>query len=185
MTNVQIVNVALRLNGIKQISALSDSVESARIMNDLFEPCRDDELINHPWDFAIEYSDALAENVDAPNFDYDYSYALPSDCLRVIELEDAGDEYKVVGSNLYTNIESPKIKYIKKVTTPGNFSQSFCTVLSARLAAESCFALTNDKALTKQRWDEYKAKSTKAKSNDSQEGTTEKEEISSWIEDRE
>jgi hypothetical protein len=184
-TSTNIVNIALRSLGVAKITALTDDSEPARVMNDLYEPIRDEMMECHPWNFAIVYSDTLAENATAPKFDYDYSYALPADCLRVIELEDAEDEYKVVGDNLYTDTQDPKIKYISLVTTTGNFSKSFVTAFAARLAAEACYALTQNRALSGDKWKEYEVKLHQAKGADSQEGTTEKIEDCSWIDDRE
>lgn len=183
-TSVNIVNIALRSIGVKRITTLSDDVESARVMNDLYAHIRDEMVMIHPWNFAIAYSDTLAQNGTDPNFDYDYSYALPSDCLRVIELEYAEDEFKVVSGNLYTNTEDPKIKYIKQVTTTANFSKAFVTALAARLAYEACYALTNSKTLQDQKMNEYKLKLQQSKVSDAQEGTTEKLEKNSWIDDR-
>ena len=182
---VNIANIALRSLGVARITALSDSVESARVINDIYEHVRDEMLAAHPWNFAIEYSDTLAENADTPDFDYDYSYALPSDCIRVIELEDAEDEFKVVGGNLFTDTQDPKIKYIKQVTTPASFSKEFVTAFAARLAMDACYALTNSRTLAADKAEEYKQKLQQAKMADSQEGTVEKVEKSSWIDDRE
>lgn len=184
-TSVNIVNLALHTLGIARITSLSDNVEQARVMNDIYEHIRDEMMEIHPWNFSIVYSSTLSENDDAPNFDYDYSYALPADCLKVIELEDAEDEFKIVGGNLYTDTEDPKIKYISLVTTTGSFSKSFVTAFAARLAAETCYALTQSRTLTEDKWKEYKEKLSQAKSSDGQEGTTVKIENSSWIDERE
>lgn len=184
-TSVNIVNMALRSLGVASITALSDNVESARIMNDLYEFIRDEMMEIHPWNFAMAYSDTLAENSDTPNFGFDYSYALPSDCLKVIELEDASEKFKVVGGDLYTDTEDPKILYISLITTTGNFSKSFVTAFAARLAAEACYALTNSRPLAQDKWEEYYKKLSQAKTSDAQEGTTDKEEDCSWIDDRE
>jgi len=183
-TQVNIVNIALRSIGVKRISSMSDNVEAQRVMTDLYDHIRDEMLAIHPWNFAIEYSDTLAENADAPDFDYDYSYALPADCLRVIELEDAEDKFKVVGGNLFTDTEDPKIKYIKQVTTTANFSKAFVTAFAARLAAEACYSLTNSRTLADDKRKEYELKLQQAKVADAQEGTTEKLENCSWIDDR-
>lgn len=189
-SEVNIVNIALRSLGVKKITALTDSVESARVMNDLFDHIRDEMVSIHPWNFAIEYSDNLAENSETPEFDFDYSYALPSDCMRVLGIADdtytlTDVDFKVVGGNLFTDEEDPKIKYIKQVTTTANFSKSFVTAFAARLAAEACYALTNSRTLEADKWKEYDLKLSQAKTTDGQEGVTEKQEDCSWIDDRE
>ena len=183
-TTVNICNIALRSLGVKRISTLSDNVESARVMTDLYEYIRDEMLSIHPWNFTIVYSDTLAENATDPNFDFDYSYALPVGCLRVIELEDASDKFKRVGNNLFTDTEDPKIKYITQITDTSQFSKSFVTAFAARLAAEAAYALTNSKTLQEKKFEEYGAKLSQAKSTDGQEGTLDKQEDSSWINDR-
>ena len=183
-TMVQIANMALRSIGVKRITALSDNVESARVLNDIYTHLRDEMIVIHPWNFAIKYSSTLAENATDPEFDYDYSYALPTDCLRVIELADAEDKFKVVGGNLYTDTEDPEIKYIAQITTPASFSSAFVTAYAARLAAEACYALTNSRTLEEQKFKEYTAKLLQAKSVDGQEGVVTKIEESSWVTDR-
>lgn len=184
-TSTNIVNLALHSLGVARITALSDNNEQARVMNDIYELIRDEMIEIHPWNFSIKYSSALTQNDTDPNFDYDYSYALPADCLKVIELEDAEDKFKIVGGNLYTDTEDPKIKYISLVTTTGNFSKSFVTAFASRLAAEACYKLTQSRTMTQDKWKEYKEKLAQAKSSDAQEGTTTKQEDCSWIDDRE
>ena len=183
-TAVNIINMALRNLGVKRITATTDDVESARVMNDLYDHIRDEMVSLHPWNFAIAYSDTLAQNSTDPNFDYDYSYALPVGCLRVIELEDASDEFKMVAGNLYTDTEDPKIKYITQITDPSQFSKSFVTAFSARLAAEAAYSLTDSRTIEEQKFAIYVKKLNQAKTADAQEGTTEKQENSSWITDR-
>jgi hypothetical protein len=53
-SQVQIYNMALRLLGGKKLTATTDDVEDARILNDVYEMVRDEVLAAHPWNFAIK-----------------------------------------------------------------------------------------------------------------------------------
>jgi len=183
-TQTNIYNLTLRSLGLKRVTSTSADVEAVRVLNDLYEFVRDAVLSEHPWNFAIKYSSTLSENASAPNFGYDYSYALPSDCIRAIELDDTTYGFKQVGNNIYTDMATPKLKYIYRVTTTSEFSKSFVVALSARLAAEAAYSLTKSKSFQDQKFKEYDMKLKVSKTADAQEGTTEKQEESSWIDDR-
>lgn len=184
-TQVQIYNIALRSIGAAQLTATTDDVESARILNDIYEHIRDEVLAAHPWNFAIIYSASLTIDTAAePEFGYDYAYDLPSDCLRVIKMS-VDEPFKKVGQHLYTDESEVYIEYISQVSTTTLFSPLFVTTLAARLAAEVAYPLSNSTDLAGAKYNEYLNKLKLARSVDAQEGTFEKDEETSWIDDRE
>lgn len=180
-TQVQICNLALRALGAQQITAITDSVESARILNDVYTLIRDEVLVQHPWNFAIKRA-SLVEDATAPTYGYDNRFILPVDCLRVIETEDY-TEYQVEGGYLLTDETSVKIKYIAQITTSSSFSPGFVSAFAMRLAAEVAFPLTNNAQLAAEKFKEYEDRLKMAKSADGQEGTIIVEEDNSWIEE--
>lgn len=183
-TKVGICNLSLRLLGAQRIDAIADPNERARVLNDVYAEIRDEVLKSHPWNFAIKRDDLTEITATSPEFQWDTWFTLPTDCLRVIRMEDNA-KFVVEGGVLLTNESTAEIKYIAQITDETSFSAEFVTCFAARLAAEVCYAITNSKTLTTEKWDEYLAKLTQAKSIDAQEGTADKEDDSDWIDLRE
>ncbi len=254
-SQVSICNAALRQLGVAKITALSDSVEQARILTDIYDAILDEVLAAHPWNFAIKratltalggtittwtasgttnvwqaaltteparvefdgiegdeqasavacdaaYNWYWASNVlyvystsDAdtafskieafiPEFDWDYAYSLPSDCLRIIKAEDDVDFIKEA-TYLLSNESTLKIKYIAQITDPTKYPPAFVTMLIMRLAAEIAYPLTNDVQKAQDIYKLYLDRLRTAKAIDAQEGISDdQQDESNWQEGR-
>jgi hypothetical protein len=82
---------------------------------------------------------ANANVVPAPPFDWDCSYALPSDFNRVVALNsfDAAQQnvnYEIVGRLLYTDESYANITYIKDTVDPSLFDSLFIDLLATKIA---------------------------------------------------
>jgi hypothetical protein len=147
ISDVGIVNSALIKLGVETISALTDNSRQADIMEEQYEKIRDALLYDHPWNFAMTWTE-LADGDDThDNPDYTYMHDLPADCLRVWSVEYADEDYEVLGGKLYCDSEDINIKYIKKVTDPTLFTPAFAEALALKLAADNCFALVQSNSL--------------------------------------
>ena len=82
---VNICNSALNLIGASTISALTEDTKNARLCNQRYEPVRNRVFRSHNWNCLVKRVQ-LAQNSTAPAIEYDYAYALPSDCLRVLKV---------------------------------------------------------------------------------------------------
>jgi hypothetical protein len=175
--------MALRSIGGQRITSLTETGnEAARILNDIYALIRDEVLSAYPWNFAIK-RDTLALSATTPEYGYSYAYALPVDCLRVIQMED-DSEFKVEGDLLLTDESEAKIKYIAQITDASAYSPTFVSAFATRLASEIAYPLANSTALAGEKYQEYLDKLRLAKSTDSQEGTAEAEEDNSWLDER-
>ena len=182
-TSIQICNLALRSVGSSTITALTDDSEQARILSDIYTLIRDEVMEAHPWNFAIKRAELTAYD-DTPEFDYDYMYVLPTDCLRVLRMEDKSVEFKIEGGYLLTDETPAEILYIAKITDASMYNPRFYAALAARLASELAFPLANSKTLGEAKYKEYLLKLKKAKSVDGQEGTLDQPDDDSWLDDR-
>lgn len=143
---VQICNNALLKFGNITISDLTDNTPQAQACNVLYPLMRDELLEAHNWNFAMARADISAQLATTPAFQWGYAYTLPADCLRVVELYGTDDEWVREGNEILTNKEEEiYIRYVKQVTTSGNFSMYFANCLSVRLAAELVAKLKEDK----------------------------------------
>lgn len=144
---VDICNEALALVGADPIASLSDASPTGRLCNALYTPTRDELLVMHPWKFATKRAE-LSADPDAPEFEYDYRFQLPADCLRVIGTN-LGTEAKWTEENGYLlcNESTVSIKYISKITTEGTFSIPFCEALAYKLASKMAYPLAQSTSL--------------------------------------
>jgi len=183
MDNVDVANIGLVQLGAETISALDEDSPQAKKINAIFEYILKEVLRAHPWNFAIARA-SLAQLTTSPEFDYTYAFQLPSDCLKVIRLEDTFDDFKIEGDTLVTDASSVNLKYIKYVADPNEWDSGFITAFATRIAAEITFGLTGSLSLQAAKFDEYARKLGEARSLDAQEGKASVRNISSWLSDR-
>lgn len=177
-TEVSICSNALRRLGDSPITSLTEDSERARLCNAFYEPSRDAILRSHTWNFAINRA-TLAKLSSAPAFEYAFQYALPTDpfCLRVLKMEFEDYEFKIEnlagqGRVLLTNEGEANIIYIARVTDPSLFDSMFVDVLTAKLAVDLAYPVTNSTTLQAQMQKLFERKLSDARSLDSTEGTT-------------
>lgn len=155
-SNVQIANSALTKLGSSRITALTDNVKAAREINAIFELRRDYLLRTHNWSFAMTRTTLPALD-ETPSWGYTTLYQLPTDCLRVVQVNDMwvvpgladytsgpdSEPYKITGRRIETDIGAPlKLRYTKRVTDPAQFDAAFVEVFANDLADQVCEALT-------------------------------------------
>ena len=198
-STVDIANFALNNLGASNISSLDENSKAARIVNQRYDAVRDAVFRAHPWNCLVHRAE-LAQETDAPAFGYAYQYALPTTpfCLRVLEFTNGtlfypqdnmtsnsgGPVYVIEGRKLLTDEGTAKIKFIGRVTDPQQYDASLVEALSARLAAEICYAITGSTTMVQIQTSLYEAKITEARFNDATEGATQRLEASDFIESR-
>lgn len=148
-SQVQIVNLALLKFGNLSITSISEATPQARAAAVLWAICRDELLYSYPWKFAMTRDTLDTPSGTDPEFtdEFTYKYALPADCLRVWELFDTTSNYVVNGGELYCSDEDIYLKYIKQVTDVSLYPPPFVASLAAKLAAELCPKLSDNKQL--------------------------------------
>ncbi len=179
-SSVAICNSALIKLGSDRISALSDATQGAQLCNEEYSKCRDDLLISHPWNFAINdyilsqdatYTPGLGGVADAG---YLYRYAISSEVLRIVLLNNSQDPiWKVQNGFVYTDETTCTIKAIKQVTDTTLFSKSFEEVLALKIAKNLCYSVTQSLPLLQDLTQRYERALSQARSFDGQEGSAE------------
>lgn len=138
LTETAICNLALGHLGEGPISSINDDTTAARACLLHFEPCRDATLRAHRWNFAVER--VKLDDATAPAFGWDYQFDLPSDCLRVLEVNgsEEGDlisePWVVEGRKLLTDAYSANVVYVKQITDVTLFDPLFVEAFALRLA---------------------------------------------------
>lgn len=163
-----IANRALTKLGAARILSLTDDVESARVINSMWDIVREAELRSKNWNFSITRT-SLAALLSAPSWGYDHAYQLPSDCLKVIQVGEYFPgvsltdfrssneaEYQIEGQNILSNLDAPlKIRYVADITDTGLWDSLFVEAFASRLAYESCEAITQSNSKKKSAENDY------------------------------
>jgi hypothetical protein len=181
----EIVNLALHHLGHEPVGTLNDITKGGTLARADYGPTRDALMRGFTWNFAITRV-AISAAADAPVWGYAYKYALPQDCLRLLELEsDAFYEWKVEGNYVLTDITSPaNARYIKRSLAVGEYDPFFVQALAARLAMMWVEPLSKSTTLAKQMGEMFVQILREAVSADSIEGTSEVIDASDWLQAR-
>lgn len=151
-SEVQICNEAIAHIGGRRILALTDASAEARLCQTFYATERDALLRSHRWNFAKERK-VLAQLNTAPAFNWDYAYQLPTDCLRVMELNgsetdsDEADEFEIEGQTLLTDAGVANVVFIKRTSDVNLFDPLFCKALALLLGAKIARTLSGSESL--------------------------------------
>ena len=150
---VQICNSALNLLGASTISALTEDTKNARLCNQRYEPIRNRVFRGHNWNCLIKRVQ-LAQDTTGPVVEYTYGYTLPSDCLRVLKIHNGTTDsiataldYEIEGRKVVTDITTIYLVYIALDTDPTNYDAYLYEAIAHQLAADLCYAITNNSTL--------------------------------------
>ena len=179
-SKVSISNSALTKIGAGRITDLLEDKEEARAVNARFDDILQMLLESHPWNFAASRA-ALAQLVTTPDFEYDYQYQLPVDCLKVLDVYLPYSRWKIEGSKLLTNDSEVNIKYTKIITDMNDLSPLFKESFAYYIARDVCHGLTGEAGLETRMTQLAERFLRQAKMRDAQEGEPELEREVSWI----
>lgn len=155
-SNVDVANSALTKLGADRIMSLDDDIKPAREIKAVFDIRRDYLLRAYNWNFSIKRA-LLTALTSEPEWGYTLEYQLPSDCLRVLQVNDTWnipgysdfiggpdeEPYKIESTKIRSDIAAPlKLRYVSRITNAGLFDAMFIEVLAIDLAYQCCEAIT-------------------------------------------
>jgi len=182
ISDVSICNVGLTLLSSARITTLTEDSENARKCNAVYQILRDEMIEGHDWNFA-KLQATLGLVASTPSTNWDYIYQLPTDCIRVYRMANDGD-FQVYGDKLYTNETTAVIEYFARITDPMQFSPGFASALSARIARDLAYGITQSSTVADAMAKNYEARYSEAKASDAQSGTPQPPKRSSFIASR-
>lgn len=195
VSDTQICNLAISRLGQKVLlgNLETDAGSTASLCRLHYPICRDSTLQAHPWNFAIKRAALVVDNNATPNHEYDYAFALPTDCLRVLRTGyeangwRSNDEatvqawgqpniiYRIEsganGKMLLINEATVNIEYIAKITNTAAYDPLFVDLLAQRIAAELAIPLADSARKAQIMWGAYNDKLMAARTFDGQEGS--------------
>lgn len=146
MNLTDLANYALAHIGEPKISSIDDAgSKEARICKQLLTPIIQETLRKHRWNCAIKRA-TLSELVAVPNHHYTKLYQLPSDFLRLLELngEPAGDSdefFEIEGKRIATDAETAEIRYVANIEST-QFDPLLIKAVAMELASSIAVPLT-------------------------------------------
>lgn len=166
---VEICNSALNQLGASTILSLTENSKNGRLCNSRYETVKDSVLRAHPWNSAIKRQ-ALAADTATPAWGFTKQYTLPSDCLRVLTIQNYESNYKIEGRKILTNDDNVKLIYVARITDPNEMDVLLRETISAALASDLAYAITANATLQQRMADKYQAKLSEARHADASEG---------------
>jgi hypothetical protein len=138
MTETTLANLALGHIGMARIADLSENTVTAEHVRRMFDAVRDNLMRAYPWNFAVRRMQ-LTASATAPAFEYTYAYPLPSDCLRVLEINGCPPgvgsvPFEVEGAEVLTNLTTCKLRYLRRVEQVSLWDANFCEFFGYELA---------------------------------------------------
>lgn len=159
-SDVEICNMAINRVGGERISSLGDtSSKEGRLLNSIYARSRRSLIKQYSWPFARKRKQ-LTRLAETPEYEYDYAYSFPADCLSILhQTNDAGEwstaKYRIEGTSILSDEEEMFLFYVADVTDPTKFSEEFVEVFIAYLAKEIAYPLTRDVNLRRDMKQEY------------------------------
>lgn len=170
MTDTELANNALRLIGHTTIDDIDNTEDEAAVTcKQLLTPARQAMLRDGNWNRATKRA-SLTQDTAAPEWGFYYKYAIPIDCLKVVETGDNAYEFQLEGGYILTDATSLAIRYIRDMPL-ANFDPSMIAALTMLLASNLSSALLHDDAKALQKYNLYIEILSQAKSNDGLEGS--------------
>jgi hypothetical protein len=147
-TDVSICSNALLLLGAKTISSFDENSDRARLASNLFPMVRNYLLRSHPWNCAIKRV-ALAPDVAAPAFDWDYQFTLPGDYMRVLSVGEAGAEvpFKIEDGKLLCDDNPAYLRYVYRNENPATWDDMLVWGMTQAMKAAFAYPITQSASL--------------------------------------
>lgn len=188
-SKTDVMNSALRKLGAENILSFEDDNPRARLLSSSYDIKLVELLGEHPWNKAIDYVElaAISGGAEDANYEYDYMFQLPTDCIRVLGTSEGGyggEWEEISGNRLVADSSTINIKYIKLVEDVTALGVKFCEVLAWMIAEDCAYAITQSTAQA-DRLERGKDKALRgARSFDAQVGSVKQVEASEWLNSR-
>lgn len=180
-SKVGICNKALGKLGEKTITALLDDSDQARACNREYDGILREMLRAHPWNFAITRSE-LASDVASPEWGFDVQFQIPSDCVRILNIDIENIEYRIEGRKILSHSSEPlRIRYVKLEEDPNQYDPLFVDAFATRLAIELTENLTQSNTKKASLLQDFDASMRQAKRVDGQEEPFKRYAEDDWI----
>jgi hypothetical protein len=174
-TQTTICNLALSKIGARKIIDIFEESNEARACKMFYAGVLDDVLRSHRWNFAVTRV-TLTEVASEPAFGWAFGYQMPTDCLRVFEvngweLSRREGNWEIEGRLVMTNEDRADIRYVRRIEDVNLFDAIFVEAFATKLASAIVMPVSGNPGAHEQLTKEYEGlTSSKARKTDAFEG---------------
>lgn len=139
--------------GNSKLTSIDEDSTDAELIATLLTPAIREVLREGYWSSALKRIQ-LSKNIDNPAFQYKYSYALPADHIRLVQVYNAAGQisntnyWKIEGRNLLTDMETVNISYIHFPEDIDILDQLCAQAIVVKLAMKLAYPKTENEKLT-------------------------------------
>lgn len=183
-SKVSICSNALLMLGAQPIASFTDGSDRARLASNLYPGERKAFMRAHNWG-ALTTRVSLAPMAQAPAFGYSRQFALPGDCIRLLDVGEEGETmtYRVERKRILYNGTILPVRYIADLDE-GEWDDSMVYAMELRMAALFAYPITASSSLADALAARAKDALKEAKTIDGQEDDTQAIEHSPLLDSR-
>lgn len=171
-TGVSICSNALLMLGAQTINDFADqqNLDRAKLCANLYPTVRDDLIRNHPWNCCIKRV-VLAPDAVAPAFGYGYSFELPADFMRVLEVGESDNQidYLVEGRTIQANTTVLELRYVFRNEVESTWDASLVKLATLAMAAALAYPVTQSASMQQTMEEKLEMSLRRARAVDGQE----------------
>ena len=149
-SEITIASNALQLLGADPINSFASSEgKHAKLAGRLWPQVRDS-LIRVYAGPCVRKRVLLAPESEAPEFDWDYSFMLPGDWVRTLQVGERGERisFESAGRKILADTSSLPLVYVWSNTDPAQWDPALCDAACLEMAARMAYAVTQSASLS-------------------------------------
>lgn len=152
---ITICSNALLQLGDEPIASFSEDSKRARLCSNLWPQVRDQFMRKHVWT-CLRTRIILSPESEEPPFDWGYSFLLPADCMRVMQVGFRGEMlgHEQAGRRIYADRNTLQLVYIKRIDDPTQWDACMADAAGAEMVARLAYPVTQSASLAQLKRDE-------------------------------
>lgn len=151
-TRTQIANNALSYLSAGSITSINDDDAKARAIKGVFDQAAQEVIRTHRWSCCIgraQLSQLSADTLQSGNFGYAYAYQLPTDCLRILDINgepwsDKAEYFDLNGRQLLSDLGEIYLRYVRWEQESSLWDVLLADVISVKIAMKVARQITTD-----------------------------------------
>jgi len=165
--SLDVCNEAALALGGKPMQSFNDGSTTAVLCSAAWTRAIEMLLRLHPWNCAIKRA-VLTPDADPPVYGWTAAFSLPSDLLRLLEI-DGVTEYKIEGRKILCDESELNIRYVYLNTDPATWDALLLQSMTAYMQFRLAYPLTKAGSVEQGRWAQFAEILRSAKAIDAQE----------------
>ncbi len=167
-SSIELCNSALTKIGSEPIIGFTDGTKTSDACKLRYDPCRRSVLRLHTWTCAATRK-ILTPDIDAPVFGWGQQFTLPTDCLRILEINDNCEDFELENRKILINDSTVNLRYVFDLQDVSKMDDLLAEAIACRLAWDISYQITQSNTITTECFNAYKDALRSAKTPNAQE----------------